>query len=115
MSRLICVPAVPPESVTRKQIGQVARAGRQDPVVKGCPSLTEGEPVSTLDAPNKERLSSWLGKMKPPCDSISQMELPGERGRIQECGRQANVESTCRTHLQREKLNADFTTRLLSL
>jgi hypothetical protein len=94
MARFLCVHTVPPNSFTREQIDQFAQAAQQDPVVRGyrsfC-SLSEGKLVCILDAPDKGSVSSWFKKMNVPCDSISPLELEGERGTITECREMAGV------------------------
>jgi hypothetical protein len=90
MSKFLCLHTVPPNGFSREQIGQFAQAAQNDPVVKGyrsfC-SLSAGKVVCVLEAPNKEAVSSWFEKMKLPFDSISPLELEGDRGTIQECAR----------------------------
>jgi hypothetical protein len=89
MPKFLCVHTVPPGSFSREQIDQFAQAAQQDPAVKGyrsfC-SLSEGKLVCVLEATSKENVSSWFEKMKVPFDSISQLELEGERGVINACG-----------------------------
>jgi hypothetical protein len=90
MAKFLCVHTVPPNSFNREHIKQFAQAAQNDPVVKGyrsfC-SLSEGKLVCVLDAPNKESVSSWFAKMKVPFDSISQLELEGDRGTVTECAK----------------------------
>jgi hypothetical protein len=90
MPRFLCVHTVPPNSLSNEQINQVAQAAQKDPVVNGyrsfC-SLSEGKIVCIMDAPDKESISSWFKKMEVPCDSISPLELEGERGTVQACGK----------------------------
>lgn len=88
MPKFLCVHTVPPNSFNQEQINQFAQAAQQDPVVKGhrsfC-SLSDGKLVCILDAPDKDSVSSWFGKMKVPYDSISPLELEGDRGTINKC------------------------------
>jgi hypothetical protein len=88
MPKFLCVHPVPPGSISRDQIDQFAQAAQNDAVVKGyrsfC-SLSEGKLVCILEAPTKDGVSDWFQKMKMPCDSISQLELEGERGTITPC------------------------------
>ncbi len=90
MPKFLCFHTVPPNGFSREQVDQFAQAAQQDPVVKGyrsfC-SLSEGKIACVLEAPNKDAVSAWFRKMKIPCDSISQLELEGERGVIKECGK----------------------------
>jgi hypothetical protein len=56
-------------------------------VVKGyrsfC-SLAEGKAVCILEAPDKESVAAWFQKMGMPTDSITALELEGERGVVQQ-------------------------------
>jgi hypothetical protein len=88
MPKFLCIHTVPPNKVSREQVNQMAQAAQRDPAVKGyrsfC-SLSEGKLVCILEAANKDAISSWFRKMELPFDSISQLELEGERGNIQAC------------------------------
>jgi hypothetical protein len=56
-------------------------------VVKGyrsfC-SLAEGKAVCILEAPDKASVAAWVEKMGMPTDSITELELEGERGSVQQ-------------------------------
>jgi hypothetical protein len=78
---------LPPDGFTAEQVRQLAQASQQDPVVKGyrsfC-SLAEGKAVCILEAPDKGSVAAWFQKMGMPTDSITTLELEGERGTIKE-------------------------------
>lgn len=87
MSRFMASHTLPPGGVTREQLTQLSQASQQDAVVRGYRSfsnLTEGKIVCVFDAPNKEALAAWFQKMNIPYDSITQLELEGESGVIEE-------------------------------
>jgi len=78
---------MPPGGFTREQINQFAQAAQKDPTVKGYRSfanLSEGKAVCILEAPDKGTLAAWFKKMKMPYDSITRVELEGDRGVTEE-------------------------------
>ena len=87
MAKFMGIHTLPPGGFTREQLSQFAQAGQQDPAVKGYRSfvnLSEGKAVCIMEASNKEAVSTWFQKMKMPYDSITQLELEGDRGAIEE-------------------------------
>lgn len=86
MPKFMGIHTLPPGGVSREQVQQMSKASQQDPVVKGyrsfC-SLSEGKAVCILEAPNKEAVASWFEKMGMPTDSITELDLEGERGSVQ--------------------------------
>jgi hypothetical protein len=47
-------------------------------------SLTEGTAVCILEAPDKQAVASWFARMGMPTDSVTELELEGDRGEVQE-------------------------------
>ena len=47
-------------------------------------SLAEGKAVCILEAPDKQAAADWFQKMGMPTDSVTEVELEGERGSIRE-------------------------------
>ena len=45
-------------------------------------NLAEGKAVCVMEASNKEAVAGWFKKMQMPCESITQVELEGDRGAI---------------------------------
>jgi uncharacterized protein DUF4242 len=86
MPKFMGVHTLPAGAMSREQVQKMAQASQQDPVVKGyrsfC-SLAEGKAVCILEAPNKEAVAAWFQKMGMPTDSITEVELEGERGTVQ--------------------------------
>jgi hypothetical protein len=86
MAKFMCTHTVPPGKFTSEQIQQFAQAAQQDPTVKGYRSfanLAEGKAVCVMEAATKEAVATWFQKMGMPYDSITKVELEGDRGSIQ--------------------------------
>jgi hypothetical protein len=87
MPKFMGIHSLPPGGFTREQVTQLAEAGQQDPVVRGYRSfvnLSEGKAVCIMEAPNQEAVAAWFQKMGLPTESITQVELEGECGVIQD-------------------------------
>jgi hypothetical protein len=87
MPKFMGIHTLPPGGLTREQVNQFAQASQEDPTVKGYRSflnLSEGKAVCIIEAPNKEDVAAWFQKMQMPCDSITQLQLEGEYGVIEE-------------------------------
>lgn len=72
---------------TREMLNQMSQAAQNDPLIRGYRgffNLTEGKMVCCFEAPDKESLASWFSKMNMPYESITKVELEGDRGNIQE-------------------------------
>jgi hypothetical protein len=86
MAKFMGIHTLPPGGFTREQVSQMSQASQNDPVVRGyrsfC-SLAEGKAVCILEAPDKESVAAWFQKMGMPTDSITELELEGERGVVQ--------------------------------
>jgi hypothetical protein len=85
MSKFMCTHTIPPGKFSADQIRQFAEAAQQDPTIKGYRSfanLAEGKAVCVMEAPGKDVLASWFQKMGMPYDSITRVELEGDRGTI---------------------------------
>jgi hypothetical protein len=87
MPKFMGIHTLPPGGVTREQIDLMAQAAQADPVVKGyrsfC-SLAEGKAVCILEAPDRQAAVDWFQKVGMPTDSVTAVELEGERGTITE-------------------------------
>ena len=82
----MCTHTIPPGAFTPDQLQQFANAAQQDPIIKGHRSfvnLAEGKAICVMEGPNKDAIASWFKKMGMPFDSITKVELEGERGTIQ--------------------------------
>ncbi len=86
MVKFMCTHTMPPGKFSADQLRQFSQAAQQDPTVKGYRSfanLAEGKAVCVMEAPSKDAVSAWFTKMGMPFDSITKVELEGDRGTIQ--------------------------------
>jgi hypothetical protein len=86
MAKFMCTHTIPPGKFSADQLRQFAQAAQKDPTVKGYRSfanLAEGKAVCVMEAPGKDAVAAWFAKMGMPFDSITKVELEGDRGTIQ--------------------------------
>jgi len=86
MTKFMCTHTIPPGKFTSDQVRQLAKAGQEDPTVKGYRSfanLAEGKAVCIMEAPDKDSPKKWFTKMEMPFDTITKVEFEGDRGNIQ--------------------------------
>jgi Protein of unknown function (DUF4242) len=86
MAKFMCTHTIPPGKFSADQLRKFAQAAQLDPTVKGYRSfanLAEGKAVCIMEAPGKDAVAAWFTKMGMPFDSITKVELEGERGSIQ--------------------------------
>jgi len=86
MAKFMCTHTIPPGKLSADQLRQFAQAAQNDPVVKGYRSfanLAEGKAVCVMEATTKDAVAAWFKKMGMPFDTITQVELEGDRGQIQ--------------------------------
>ncbi len=87
MPKFMAGHTLPPGGFTREQLNQFTQAAQQDPSVRGYRSfanLSEGKAVCILEASNKKAVAAWFQKMGMPYEYITQLELEGDRGVIEE-------------------------------
>jgi hypothetical protein len=85
MAKFMCTHTVPPGKFSADQLRQFSQAAQQDPSVKGIRSfanLAEGKAVCIMEASGKEVVAAWFQKMGMPYDSITRVELEGDRGDV---------------------------------
>jgi hypothetical protein len=78
---------LPPGQFTREQLSRFTQAAQEDPKVRGYRSfanLSEGKVVCILEAPDRKDIAVWFQKMELPYDNITQLEIEGDRGVIEE-------------------------------
>jgi hypothetical protein len=86
MAKFMCTHTIPPGKFSADQLRQFAQAAQQDKTVKGYRSfanLAEGKAVCIMEAAAKDAVAAWFAKMGMPFDSITKVELEGDRGNIQ--------------------------------
>jgi hypothetical protein len=87
MPKFMSSHTLPPGAMKREQVNQLAEAAKNDPVIKPYRSfcnLSDGKIFCVMEAPDKKSLAAWFEKMKVPCDTITAVELEGERGTVRE-------------------------------
>ena len=87
MPKFMSSHTLPPGAMKREQVNQLAEAAKSDPVIKPYRSfcnLTAGKIICVMEAPDQKSLAAWFEKMKVPCDSITPVELEGERGAVKD-------------------------------
>jgi len=85
MAKFMCTHSIPPGKFTADQLKQFADAAQHDPAVKGYRSfanLAEGKAICLMEAPTRDTVAAWFNKMGMPFDSITKVELEGDRGHI---------------------------------
>ena len=81
----MCTHTIPPEKLTAERVRQFAEAAQNDPIIRGYRSfanLAEGKAICVMEAPSKEALTFWFARMNMPVDSITRVDLEGDRGNI---------------------------------
>ncbi len=76
---------LPPGGMSREQVCQMGAAAQSDAGVKPYRSflnLSEGKAFCVIESDNKENIVAWFKKMSMPYDSITQVELEGEAGMV---------------------------------
>ena len=87
MAKFMCTHTIPPGKFSEAQLQQLAQAAQQDRAVKGYRSfanLAEGKAVCVMEAETREAVADWFQKVGMPFDSITKVELEGDRGRVQQ-------------------------------
>jgi len=85
MAKFMCTHTIPPGKFSPEQLRQFAQAAQSDSAVKGYRSfanLAEGKAVCVMEASTKDAVAAWFTKMGMPFDSITKVELEGDRGTI---------------------------------
>ena len=85
MSKFLCLHTLPPGGLTRDDVQGLATAGQNDPVVRGYRAflnLTEGKGACIIEAPDAKSVGDWFTSMNVPFDSITEVEIEGERGTL---------------------------------
>lgn len=86
MAKFMCTHTITPGKFSADQLRQLSQAAQEDPNVKGYRSfanLSQGKAVCVMEATDPDAVAAWFTKVGMPFDSITQVELEGERGNIQ--------------------------------
>jgi hypothetical protein len=85
--QFMCTHTFDPGSITREQLDQFAQMAQRDKDVKGVQSfvnLSEGKAVCIMESQSKGSVKSFFDKMGMPYDSITAVEVVGDRGNMQQ-------------------------------
>ena len=85
MAKFMCTHTIPPGKFSSHQLEEFADAAQHDSTVKGYRSfanLAEGKAICVMEAASETAVAAWFNKMGMPYDSITKVELEGERGHI---------------------------------
>jgi hypothetical protein len=86
MAKFMCTHTVPPGQISADQLQQFAQAAQQDPTIKGYRSfanLAEGKAICVMEGPSRDAIAAWFTRMGMPFDSITRVEMEGDRGSVQ--------------------------------
>ena len=85
MAKFMCTHTFPPGQFSADEIRELARAAQEDPIVRGYRAFAnpaEGKAICVMEAPTKDAVAAWLNEMGIPFDTITQVELEGDRGNV---------------------------------
>ena len=91
MQKYLCTHTLPANAFTYEEVCQLAEAGQHDPEVRGYRSfisLSEGKACCIVEANDRDSVLAWFRKMKIPFDTITPVELEGDRGKIEDLRQQ---------------------------
>lgn len=81
--RYMCTHTFPAGQFTADQLREMSLAAQQDANIKGYRSfanLKQGKAVCVMEANDEKTLAEWFKRVGMPYDSITPVELEGERG-----------------------------------
>lgn len=87
MPKFMSSHTLPAGALQREQVSHLAQAAQDDPVVRPYRSflnLSEGKVFCIMEAPSRDALVDWFGRMQMPCDYVTPVELEGERGVVRD-------------------------------
>ena len=87
MAKFMGIHSFPPNAFSVDQVCQLAKAAQNDSAVRGYRSflsLGEGKAVCIMEAPDRQAVVDWFRKMNMPTDSITQLDIEGDRGSVQQ-------------------------------
>ncbi len=81
----MCTHTFPPGEFSAEQIRELAQAAQEDPIVRGYRAFAnpaEGKAIYVMEAPTKEAVATWFNEMGMPVDTITRVEIEGDRGDV---------------------------------
>ena len=94
MPKFMGIHTFPPNAFNMDQVCQLAKAAQSDAKVRGYRSflsLAEGKAVCILEGPDRSAVADWFRKMNMPTDSITELDVEGDRGTVQQLQEAAAV------------------------
>jgi hypothetical protein len=85
MAKFMCTHTFSPGQFSAEQIRELAQAAQEDPIVRGYRAFAntaEGKAICVMEAPTREAVAAWFNEMGMPFDTITQVELEGDRGSV---------------------------------
>jgi Nickel responsive protein SCO4226-like len=85
MPKFMSTHQLPPGGMSREQVCQMGAAASKDEGIKPYRSflnLSEGKAVCVIESDDKEHIAAWFKKVGMPYDSITQVELEGVSGTV---------------------------------
>lgn len=76
---------LPPGGLSREQVCQMGAAAQQGEGItpyRSFLNLSEGKAFCVIESDSKDNISAWFKKMGMPYDSITQVELEGVAGMV---------------------------------
>jgi len=86
MAKFMCTHTFSPGQFSADEIRELAQAAQEDPIVRGYRAFAntaEGKAICVMEAPTKEAVAAWFNEMGMPFDTITRVELEGDRGNVQ--------------------------------
>jgi hypothetical protein len=83
--KFMCRHTFPPGQFSADAIRELAQAAQEDPIVRGYRAFAntaEGKAICVMEAPTKEAVAAWFTEMGMPFDTITRVELEGDRGNV---------------------------------
>ena len=85
MKRFMCTHTFTPGSFSNEDVDKLAQAGQEATSVRGYRSfvnLSKGEALCIVEANDSNTVASWFKEVGMPYNSITQVELEGDRGTV---------------------------------
>lgn len=91
MPRYMGIHTFPKNAFTYDQVCQLADAAQHDAKVKGYRSFispSQGKAVCIMDAADESAVREWFKQMNMPTDSVIEVEIEGDCGRMNQLPQQ---------------------------
>ena len=89
MKKFMCTHSFPPGAFSPDQVDKLSQAAQEATSVRGYRSflnLSEGKALCVMEANDSDSVATWFNDMGMPYDNITEVELEGDRGSVQNVG-----------------------------